>query len=58
MDYVLELAPVDIAEVWASDGTPGEVVDEKRGTRPKRADVERVDEDNVTRPPRSSKHNK
>ena len=57
MDYVLELAPVDIAEVWTSDGTVGEIVDEKRGARPKRADVERVDEDSVTRPPRGSKHN-
>ena len=54
MDYVLELAPVDISEVWASDGTVGEVINEKRGSRVKRTELERVDEDTITRPLRES----
>lgn len=51
MDYVLDMAPVDILEVWASDGTTGEVVDEKRGSSKRTAvEYKRVSEDDVTRP--------
>ena len=31
MDYVLELAPVDIAEAHLADGTPCELLDKVRG---------------------------
>lgn len=51
MDYILELAPVDIKEVWTADGTPGEVVDEKRGSkRLPVAELKEVNPDDVTRP--------
>ena len=55
MDYCLDLAPVDILEVWASDGTTGEVVDEKRGARERKpVEFKRVPEDDVTRPVKKS----
>ena len=50
MDYVPELAPVDIVEVWASDGTPGEVIDEKRGQKAALNPPKRVDESTTPRP--------
>lgn len=51
MDYVLELAPVDIKEAWTADGTPGEIVDEKRGSKLKTIpEITEVDPDTITRP--------
>ena len=51
IDYIPELAPVDIKEVWTSDGVPGEVVDEKRGThRTPISEVTETNPDNITRP--------
>ena len=56
MDYILELAPVDIKECWASDGTPGEVIDEKRGTKLKSTNtIKPVDPSNIPRPTRKRK---
>ena len=51
MDYILELAPVDIKEIWAADGTPGEVIDEKRSTHHKEvSEVREVDPRTAPRP--------
>jgi hypothetical protein len=59
MDYAIELAPVDIVEVWTSDGVPGEVIDEKRGEKKAReSELIPVDEDSVSRPPSKSKRGK
>jgi len=33
MDYVVELAPVDIRECWDSGGKVAEIIDEKRGIK-------------------------
>lgn len=51
MDYVLELAPVDIKEVWTAEGVTAEVIDEKRGKKRKHQELREVSEDEVTRPP-------
>ena len=59
MDYVLELAPVDIKEVWTADGVPGEVVDEKRGTKRKPvSELVEVDPSTITRPVKEPKRSK
>ena len=50
MDYIVELAPVDIKEVWASDGTPGEVIDEKRSKVRAPTEIQRVDPSTVAGP--------
>jgi hypothetical protein len=52
MDYVLEMAPVDIKEAWTPDGVVAEVVDEKRSVKVKeKAPLKEVDEDEI-RPPK------
>jgi hypothetical protein len=52
MDYVIELSPVDIKEVWTADGIAAEILDEKRGARRERTELREVGEDEVTRPPK------
>lgn len=56
VDYCLDLAPIDIVELWSADGTPGEVIDEKRRTKLKEVgEIREVDPDSAPRPSKSPK---
>ena len=45
MDYVLELAPVDMKEAWTTDGVACTIIDDPRGGGKMKQQLKRVDPD-------------